>query len=327
MKKILLFMFFVTFSLVAKSPKIPEWVTDKNAVYPDVKYLSQVGIADKKDKAKTEAVAAISRYLKTTVESDLSTTFTAIDGKENVSVIDQTKISSEIELFGVQFTEPYYIRKEKKWYCVAFIDRAQAWTQYQPIVEQEKIKFYSFFNKTQDNPNLLERIDNYKAAWNAGRKLLEVLAFGRLLNPVAEEKYKADRENVATIPQQLSMVIQESTLYVEISEDYENMIKNAVYRQFSEYGFPIVNQKSLSCYTLKVDVNTNYSFDGEIHSVYPQLSVSIIYQDTKSMFEYSCSQKKVAAYHKDKVLKNSFTALANDINQNIKTKLRESFNF
>jgi hypothetical protein len=45
------------------------------------------------------------------------------------------------------------------------------------------------------------------------------------------------------------------------------------------------------------------------------------------MFEYSCSQKKVAAYHKDKVLKNSFTALANDINQNIKTKLRESFNF
>ena len=48
-------MFFVTFSLVAKSPKIPEWVTDKNAVYPDVKYLSQVGIADKKDKAKTEA--------------------------------------------------------------------------------------------------------------------------------------------------------------------------------------------------------------------------------------------------------------------------------
>jgi RimJ/RimL family protein N-acetyltransferase len=49
--------------------------------------------------------------------------------------------------------------------------------------------------------------------------------------------------------------------------------------------------------------------------------------DALDMFEYSCSQKKVAAYHKDKVLKNSFTALANDINQNIKTKLRESFNF
>ena len=327
MKKILLFMFFVTFSLVAKSPKIPEWVTDKNAVYPEIKYLSQIGTAKDKEKSKTEALAAISRYLKTTVESHLSTTFTATDNKENVSVVDETKISSDMELFGVQFTEPHYIRKEKKWYCVAFIDRAQAWVQYQPQIEQEKIKFYSFFNKTSDNPNLLERIDNYKAAWNAGRDFMEVLSFGRILNPAEEQKYKADRENIALIPQLLSATINESPLYIDISSDYENLIKNAVSQQLSDYGFPLVNQKSSALYTVRVEVNTDLAYSDEIYSFNPELSLTILWKETKSMFKYSCRSKKVAAYHKDKVLKNGLSQLANDINENLGAKLNETFNF
>ena len=286
-----------------------------------------MGTAKDKEKSKTEALAAISRYLKTTVESHLSTTFTSADNKEKVSVIDETKISSDIELFGVQFTEPYYVKKEKKWCCVAFIDRAQAWVQYQPQIEQEKIKFYSFFNKTSDNPNLLARIDNYKAAWNVGYSFMEVLSFGRIINPTEEQKYKADRENIALIPQLLAATIEESSLYLDISSDYENLIKNVVSQQLSDYGFPIVNQKSSALYTVRVEVNTDLAYSDEIYSFNPELSLTILWKETKSMFKYSCRSKKVAAYHKDKVLKNGLSQLANDINENLGAKLNETFNF
>lgn len=307
--------------------QMPEWVHNKNAVYPETQYLSQLGISNDKEKSKTEAIAAISRYLKTSVESNLSTTFTSNDKKENISVVDETKISSDIELFGVQFTEPYYFKKQKKWYCIAFINRAQAWAQYQPVIEQEKTKFYSFFNKTTENPNLLEKVNDYKNAYIAGRELLKTLSFGRILNPVAEQNYKNDRENIALIPQLLSSVIRESSLYLDISQDYENIIKNAVSSQLAEYGFPIVNQKSLALYTVKVTVDTDAAYSDEIYSIYPKLSVNIIWQDTKSMFEYSCSKEKVAAYNESRVLKNGFSQLAEDINQNLKTKLNESFGF
>lgn len=320
-------LLFLPLGLFAKPNEIPEWVHNKNSVYPERRYLSQIGTAKDKEKSKTEALAAISRYLKTTVESNLSTTFTAANNKEKVSVVDETKISSDIELFGVQFTEPYYVRKEKKWYCVAFIDRAQAWVQYQPQIEQEKITFYSFFNKASDNPNLLARIDNYKAAWNAGYSFMEALSFGRIINPVEEQKYKADRENIALIPQLLAATIEESPLYLDISSDYENLIKNAVGQQLSDYGFPLVSKKSSAMYTVKVEVDTDLAYSDEIYSFNPELSLTILWKETKSMFKYSCRSKKVAAYHKDKVLKNGLSQLANDVTENLEAKLNETFNF
>ena len=92
-----------------------------------------------------------------TVSANLSTTMQSITSGKSVSeqttVIDDVKVSSEVNLFALEYTEPYYFKKEKKWYCVAYINRADAWRQCQPQIDGAKNKSQSIISdEDKQNP-------------------------------------------------------------------------------------------------------------------------------------------------------------------------------
>lgn len=39
--------------------------------------------------------------------------------QEETRVIDEVNVTSEVEFIGLEFTESYYYKPEKKWYAVA----------------------------------------------------------------------------------------------------------------------------------------------------------------------------------------------------------------
>lgn len=132
-KKINLFNCFIVFiisftsNLYAKPAQIPEWVQNYRKVYPTSEFLVQRGSGDSAEKARNDATAALSRYFQTSVNANLSTTMTSVSTDNSIEeitlVVDDVNVQSQVEFFGLEYTEPYYLKSEKKWYCVVYLNR------------------------------------------------------------------------------------------------------------------------------------------------------------------------------------------------------------
>ncbi|MBQ6779984.1 MAG: LPP20 family lipoprotein [Treponema sp.] len=74
------FIFFLltTVFCFAKSPPVPEWVSNHRMVYPESEYLAQRGSGETAEKAQTDAASALARYFQMTVSANLSTTMQSI---------------------------------------------------------------------------------------------------------------------------------------------------------------------------------------------------------------------------------------------------------
>lgn len=89
-----MFKHFISFSVVllfipllvfSKSVQVPDWILNKNAVFPSEIYISGLGDGKSKEAARNDAIAEVSRYLKTNVEITVQskTTAESINGKSN----------------------------------------------------------------------------------------------------------------------------------------------------------------------------------------------------------------------------------------------------
>lgn len=120
MKKTCLFMaaFCCLVPLYAKKATMPQWVQNYRTVFPNSEYLAQRGSGGTAEKSKTDATAALSRYFKTSVNANLSTIMTSVTAanstEEKTLVVDDVNVQSEVELFALEYTEPFYYKAEKK---------------------------------------------------------------------------------------------------------------------------------------------------------------------------------------------------------------------
>ena len=102
------------------------------------------------------------------VSANLSTTMTSISSgteiQEETSIINDVQVMSQVELFGLEYTEPFYFKKEKKWYCVAFINRENAWIQYKPQIEIAKNTFEGLVKKLDKESDSFTKLKSLKTA-------------------------------------------------------------------------------------------------------------------------------------------------------------------
>ena len=80
-------LLLISFSLFAIPPKAPDWVLDKNVVFPSETYISGLGEGKSKKLAKENAISEISRYLKTEIKTTVKAESKAdsYNGKTNYS--------------------------------------------------------------------------------------------------------------------------------------------------------------------------------------------------------------------------------------------------
>jgi len=319
-KIIIIFIFFSLLSstiFAAGQKDIPEWVTEPRSIYPDIKYISQIASSNTKEEAKTDALAAISQYFKTSVKSNLTTTLESYnnDGKvsEQINLFNETQITSTVDLFGVEFTNPFYLKKDKRWYCLAFINREKAWIQYEPTIEQNKNIFYSFYTKATESTNYLLSVQNYKQAQDAAIDFLSSLEFARILSANNEQKYQKDRYTVSTIPALKKTALQKSLTFINVENDYDNLIFSAITNVCNSIGLPIQKNKDTYEYVLTANIYLNQKQSDDVIVCYPNIEVSIIGKDGITVYSYSHTLKKTAAYNLNIVRKRCFTDLAEQI--------------
>lgn len=229
--------------------------------------------------------------------------------------MDEVNVTSEVEFIGLEFTESWYYKAEKKWYAVAYMNREDAWVQYKPKIESEKTKFHSFLKRAESEEDPYTKISLYKSAWKASCDFLEKLEYGRIINPKEEEKYSQDRNAVSDLPSRIEAEQKNLTLEVRMSGDYANIIETAVKNAFGRNGFVVGDKGN---YVAEVAVSSNPSGSDPV-AIVPAVTVTIKNRNGKAIYSYETNlTEKTVAYTLENAQKKAFPKLADKINQEIK---------
>lgn len=330
LKKSLILTSLMTFSLLAFAKNItPEWVNNYRTLYPDSEYIAQRGRADTEETSKTEAIAQISRYFQTTVNANLQTSMQSYsNGKtveEKIEVINDVDVMSQVSLFAVEYTDSYYNKKEKKWYCLAYINRENAWQQYQPLVDGAKAEFYALCRNAEKEEDILTKCSAYVKAWNSGKKFLEKLEYARLLSSKKEAAYAVDRQALSEIPGIISEQLNSSSVYLEVQGDYGNIISSALTDVLSKNGLTVSKNKVGSNYTASAIIDDNVQGSDPL-CIYPSLDFTITSNKGKSVFaSQTAITTKAVAYSLANAQKKAYPLLAEKVTTEVSDKLNEKF--
>ncbi len=319
------FVFSFLYSASAKTN--PDWVQNYKKIYPDSEYLAQRGSGDSAEKSKTDATSALVRYLKSNVNANLSATMTSVSNgnvvDEKTSVVDDVSVKSEIELFGLEYTEPYYLKENGKWYCVAYLNRSNAWNQYKPQIEVSKNTFSLFYKNAEKETDSFARLSLYKKAWEQGKILLQKLEYGRIINPKEESAYQNERDEISKIPADFESSKQKCAVFISVENDYNKIMQTALSSVLSKNGFLVVKNKSEANYTAKIQIDNNV-FGENPFSIKPNLDLKIISEEKRTVFSYEAeAEQKFLGYTMESAQKKSFPKLAKQMEDDVGKSLGE----
>lgn len=326
----IIFLFqIITLNLFAKPSKMPDWVQNYRKVYPDSEYLCQRGSGKSAEEAKTDATGALARYFQMNVSANLSTTMTSISSgteiQEETSIINDVQVMSQVDFFGLEYTEPYYFKKEKKWYCVAFINRENAWIQYKPQIEIAKNTFEGLLKKIDKESDSFTKLKSLKTAWQKGKDLIEKLEYGRLISPTKESEYSSSRDNFSELPVIFEETKSKCKTYIKVQGDYNRIFTTGISTVLSECGFDVVKNYDESTYIAEVVIEDN-STGGEPLAITPTVNIKIVSKNDKTVFSYEeFSNEKTVSYTLENAQKKAYPKLTEQIKAALKNEFENAF--
>ena len=297
----------------ARRQDAPEWYPDARKAFPADRFLTQAGAGDSADRARTDAAGALARYFKTSVDASLRTTMTAISTErgagEETRVVDDVTLSSNVELFALELTEPYRDKKDRKWHCVAYIEREAAWRQYRPRVESLRDVAAGFRARAEREEEPFERVALYRKAWGASLDFLESLEFARIIYPRAEAEFAKDRERAAEIPSLIGAEAANLTVRVESKGDWGGTVEQGAKRGLERAGFRVV-QGAGANYTATLRVEPNAT-GGDPLAVLPSATLSVTGRGGRGIASVQAAlEEKTVAYTLETAQKKSYPRLS-----------------
>ena len=326
LKNILFILLLAFVSPIFATENITTWMHDKNSVYPSSEYISALGSGKSKKIAMEDALAGISRYLRTEIKSNVKaeTKADSTNGKSTYSQkLEETMtISSSATLSGIEYTKPYYAKNEKTWYCVAYISREYAWNQYLPKIENAKSAFYSFYDKATEENEPVFKCRFYKMTQESAENLLITLDYARLLHPQNEEKYSVDRKIASTIPSLIENERQKCTVFLDIKGDYGNIFSSVISKILVETGFLIVEDGNNANYVAAAVIENNIIGENPL-SITPSLDFKLAGK-YKTVYSFSDRlENKTTAYELENAQKKAYPQLVEKIAKKISLELSE----
>ena len=179
--KSLKFAFYITAVLLllascatggSSSGRRPAWVDDKHSLYPEEKYLVEIGEGASLKDAKQDGLAALSQIFRTTVKVDstVRTRYRELsDSKKSLEVSQETTVDENITqlsdetLVNVHFGESWTDNMGRT-YVVAYIDRTETAAIYRQRIEQDGEKTSYLISQSAGQTDLLRRFGYLDAA-------------------------------------------------------------------------------------------------------------------------------------------------------------------
>lgn len=309
----------LTTPVVADRNAIPDWLIDYQKAFPKEEYIAQIGSGASEAYARNEAASLIASYFKSRIDSKVSSerTMSEVNGQvqKASSSTEKVNITSQVELFGLEYTEPYFVAAENKWYSVAYIHRETAWNQFQPEINLTLNIFNGHYSSYSSEQDPITRMGMYGTVQAAGDELLEKLEYGRIISAEREEPYEVYRDHVAEVPVLYEAARQKLSVYVKVTGDYNKTINTALSTAFGEAGLKVAKYPKDAEYTAEVTVDNNAEGSDPME-IRPSVSVKLVNRQGKTVFSLDIvSETKGLGYKLESAQKKVFPQLAEQVEQ------------
>jgi hypothetical protein len=120
---------------------------------------------------------------------------------------------------------------------MAYIDRAEAWSIYEPLLRQGVEPFLSLYRSAETNAEPFRQIALYGAAHReAAKSLPEVspkLFFARILNAKAAAQFDDVFTAASSIPQKILSAKSRSTIFIQCNSDVDGTVYSVISKALS----------------------------------------------------------------------------------------------
>ncbi|GHV11779.1 hypothetical protein FACS189491_03620 [Spirochaetia bacterium] len=317
----------------APAALVPEWAGGEDALeaaFPDGRYIKQKGRGDSTKQAETAALSAMARYFLTGIR-DVSTERVSVDseGRSSSTIEAETFIRSEIELFALRYTEPWLesgSATSGKWEAVAYIDRAEAWINYEPKAQKQADAFTALFEAAENERDPLKRFFAYRAAeqYTASSAYSTTMEFGQKLAPEQMNSTFAEvRASVAKIPQKMEEAKKAANIFVVVDTDNEGALNAALAKALGGEGFPVARTRAGAAAICAATVTEGLQKSDMGTFYFPKISITLRSASGGDVFSFSIEAAKQGAMNPDIAKLRAYTALAAAIEKQFSVELNK----
>ncbi len=330
MKKFASFMILALTASIFAFARDPKWLSDRESVYPEEKYIARVGRGEDPDIAKAKALGDIASFFKAQVRSETSANqkikSTGSEVQKEYTIDQSTMIVSQMDLVAVDYSEIYYAKKEKVYYVVAFIDRDAAWSAYEPEILKAKNNYESLYDLALGTKEQILRYKYLYKSRDEGYSLISKLYFGFLINPSKKAEYKDTIYEISSDAVFGTLDEQDIPLYLNVEGDQGGIITSAITDIFSNFGFIISTTQSASCnYTLTVSIDDNLTVSDDIYAIYPFVEIRLSNRDkTETFYTWNKRWAKTANFSLKQCQQRAYPKIAEEIKTAVSEDYREN---
>ena len=297
----------------------PLWYENIEMVYPDEKYIAQIGYGKDKNTAAIDALDSIARFFSTTMSTNVKAKTMLRSESQNTDIKRElevtTLVQSQIKLFAVEYSKPYFDKKIKQTVIVVYIDREKAWQIYEAKIKKSAISFFQQYQNAFMQTDKLKKYFLLSKAKPLSNDFLIAYEFALLLYPSKCRTFYGDLNDKANLLDvSMNELKMECSMTVVVKNDSSSMIQRKISSLLSETGFVI--QKQNGTYQVLVncacDVTEEKNSYGRTFTSYPSIEV-IINNDEKTIFSYVKTCKKTVAFERQKNITLSYQKLEKEL--------------
>ncbi|MDR1374988.1 MAG: hypothetical protein LBJ24_08460 [Treponema sp.] len=295
----------------------PPWADNPETVFPGGKYIAVRGTSGSRETVNQAALSALSAYFQVQVSNrtDIAELYTEEDGEASQSLRfeQQTLVRTETELFAVRYTDPWQNFAAGTWETIAYIDRNEAWTIFEPRLASGTAPFMEMFRVAENDSEPLRRFFRYRAAWNFDPAALAAyLDFAQALNPGRAAAFSPARGAIAALPRRMDQARFEASFYIDCPVDMDGVVEAALAGVLSAEGFPVTKDRAAAgavCLA-SVDEGLERREGGTFYT--PALTVNI-QGKADPLFSMNIQAPRQSATNPDIARRRAYAALAGEI--------------
>ncbi len=333
---------FVFFSIAglgfAKEVERPDWVDNWRTIYPDTTYVAQLGKSTGKNnanEAKTVAANTVAQYIKTNVQSELNSTLKTHAGSNKKGRLEisterdnsQTiTLSVDTALTSLEFTDPWYNKKEKTWYCVAYVEREKIWEQYRPYLQNARDKLFSFYDIADNNEEPLYKMLIYMQSTEYEEEFFSAYSFARILSTTfTDTNYRSDLATVSSVSAKVMEEKNKCTFSINIKGDEKNIVYQCVKDELSGAGYVVRNAGEEALYSVNVNLHLDDTPMNSLHVIKASVELTVKGKTT-SLFSYAKQTANVSGINEEIVKQKAANAVSQELHQSFMKEFNEKLN-
>lgn len=314
-----LILFFASLCFSSPKNKKPLWadLNTINQIFPSTEYVT--GLAQSKNEQTAIALADgnLASYFSREITSITKANQTLSNiGDDEEKFHREITIKSQINLAGIQHTQVWFNSKTKEYYVCAYLNRKEAFSNYEGNLISSREKFYALFNSAEQEQSPFKKIKLFVQSKIAGTEYSDALSFAEILYRQGCEQFSKDRIIISGIDEKILQTKLNISMKVLVSGDPKNQYKSSVEKVLSENGYNI--QDTGYSYLVDVAINQNKVFYEDTIVATPQVEIRIN-DKTEIILSFKKDCERISGFKEAELLVDS------KINNEIKIAIEKDF--